>query len=268
MREIEIKNLHSYPLKSANGFSMKQVDVEKTGFYFDRSFAVIDTEYTVITARENSRLLLIQASLENELLMISIPGEKQINVEFGVLNKERSQVILFKTIVQSKVIEHEINIVLSKFLDQQLKLICVDKSKMRVVKEKYNGGFEDEISFNDIAPIHLVNEASVQDLNLKLQKPVLSERFRPNIIITGAPAYAEETWKKIKIGTCEFEVITKTERCSLITIDPETTIKDSKQEPLRTLAQQKRDKKVVFGIYLIPRKLGVIRLEDKVEILE
>lgn len=58
------------------------------------------------------------------------------------------------------------------------------------------------ITFSDSCQVHLVNTASLEDLNEKLQKQVNIDRFRPNIVIAGKQAYEEEKWKRIQIGEC------------------------------------------------------------------
>src|SRR6185503_5093471 len=51
-------------------------------------------------------------------------------------------------------------------------------------------------SFSDVSAkvLHLVNMASVRALEEKLGRPVDPLRFRPNVIIEGAPAFGELDW--------------------------------------------------------------------------
>ena len=134
------------------------------------------------------------------------------------------------------------------------------------MKAKYNGKENDLISFSDISPIHLISEESLKDLNSKLESPVTIENFRPNILLSGSTAYEEDNWSSVKIGDCEFDVTLKTPRCILTTIDPITTKVDSKQEPLRTLSKyRKAGNSINFGIYLTPKKTGVINITDKIK---
>ena len=118
-------------------------------------------------------------------------------------------------------------------------------------------------------PILLILEASLEDLNARLENPVSMRNFRPNIVVKGCDSFEEDIWKRIKIGECEFRVVQKCERCVFTTIDPDTLEKNKKAEPLRTLANYRRTSgnDVAFGVHMIPEKLGTIRLGDQVEVI-
>jgi len=268
MNEVNINGFYCYPLKSAKGICLNKVLVEQTGFKFDRNFAVINEENEIITARENSRLLQLKTFSTNSVLQIEIPNKNKISVDFNSVNKENIEVVLFKKTVKAQLILNEDDIVLSDFLEEKIRLIFVDPLALRTLDKEYNGKPNDKITFNDVAPIHLINQESVNEVNSKLEDPISSLLFRPNIIVSGIEAYEEEKWRSIRIGNCEFDILSSTERCSLITINLENAKSNVNQEPLRTLAKHKRSKKVNFGIYLVPRKLGEIKTTDKVEILE
>lgn len=81
----------------------------------------------------------------------------------------------------------------------------------------------------------MINEASVTDLNTRLEKPVNPEQFRPNFVIKGASAYEEDTWGWVKIGDVIFKTVRPCTRCIFTTVDPETGTKNPKVEPLKTL---------------------------------
>lgn len=81
---------------------------------------------------------------------------------------------------------------------------------------------------------HLINDASVDELNTKLQNPVSAYNFRPTIVINTAPL-AEKVWDWVKIGDVVFRVAKPCTRCMLTTIDPETGIRDTNGEPLKCL---------------------------------
>lgn len=135
----------------------------------------------------------------------------------------------------------------------------------------------DRVSFADGYPLLLVSERSLDQLNDWLSAgrfpeadPLPVSRFRPNVVFTGAPAFAEDAWKRISIGDVPFRVAKLCDRCVLTTIDPETSAKG--REPLVTLAKHRRwDGKVWFGVNLIPDLSGggepVIRPGDPVRVL-
>ena len=256
MNNISVANLYTYPLKSCQGIILDEVKVLSTGFEFDRYFAVINNKNQIITARENPKLLKIETKINDEQLSLSNNSQETINIDLNIYSDKSTEITLFKKNTFGRLINKEADQCLSNILNEPCKLIKIDKEKLRTIKDT-----DQQISFSDAYPIHLVTTASIRDLNNKLTTPITDNRYRPNIILSGVKeAYEEENWKSITIGNCEFEVIEQTERCSLITINADTLEKSQKQEPLRTLAKNKRDsKKVNFGIYLIPSNKSDIK---------
>jgi uncharacterized protein YcbX len=94
-------------------------------------------------------------------------------------------------------------------------------------------------------------------------------RFRPNLVIAGAEAFAEDTWKKIRIGSTVFHVVKPCARCVVTTVDQAKGMK-SGPEPLRTLATYRnKNGKVLFGQNLIADEAGkLLRVGDSVQVLE
>ncbi|KAL8792312.1 MAG: hypothetical protein Q9195_005103 [Heterodermia aff. obscurata] len=98
-------------------------------------------------------------------------------------------------------------------------------------------GWQPRVAFGDAYPLHIMNLASVRDVGSKLRAgsfKLSTRRFRPNIIFTGFEAYAEDVWKRIKIGGYEYYVSCRTVRCLLPNVDP-TTGEKHPSEPNRTL---------------------------------
>jgi uncharacterized protein YcbX len=91
-------------------------------------------------------------------------------------------------------------------------------------------------------------------------------RFRPNVVVEGADAHAEDGWRRVRIGAVTFDVVKPCTRCVFTTVDPETGNFDPDGEPLATLKQYRRTPAgVTFGQNLIPRGTGTIRVGDPVE---
>lgn len=60
----------------------------------------------------------------------------------------------------------------------------------------------------DEVPFNLINEASVDDLNARLNGLQVTVRnFRPNFVLKGAKAYDEDHWKYVKVGENIFEIV-------------------------------------------------------------
>ena len=125
----------------------------------------------------------------------------------------------------------------------------------------------DHVSFADGYPALLASEASLADLNSRLAAPVPMNRFRPNLVVDGTEAFAEDGWSRIRIGEVVFRVVKPCDRCVVTTIDQKTG--KAGKEPLRTLSRyRKKDGKVYFAQNLIPDAPGTLRRGDPVEVLE
>ena len=128
----------------------------------------------------------------------------------------------------------------------------------------------DLFTFADGAPILVVSEASVATLNDRIVaaggEPVPMGRFRPNLVVDGCAAFAEDTWSRLQIGDVILRSAGQSERCVITTTDQLTG--ERGKEPLRTLATFRRSPanptEVVFGVNLINEsKSGTIRIGDQ-----
>lgn len=123
--------------------------------------------------------------------------------------------------------------------------------------------------FADAYPLLLTSEASLQALRDAGPADTEMRRFRPNLVIRGAEAWAEDHWQRIAIDEVELELVKPCERCVLITRDPLTGARSPASEPLRTLARIHRDERgrVCFGHNLMVTKPGLIKAGARVRVL-
>ena len=131
----------------------------------------------------------------------------------------------------------------------------------------------DQVSFADGFPLLITNLASLEKLNTHFpsNSEIEMARFRPNIILTGAQPFEEDIIHEIKIGDATLEFVKPCTRCMITTIDQRNGISLS-DEPLRTLGKVRQGNGgglngVFFGQNAIPRKLGIIKVGDEIEIL-
>ena len=152
---------------------------------------------------------------------------------------------------------------LSNFLGIEAQLVYMPDSTHRPTD---HGRFETPNSFSDAYPFLLISEASLGDLNQRLDQPVPMNRFRPNLVVKGCEPFAEDTWKQIKVGNILFEVAKSCSRCSIPGVEQSTG--EQGKEPLKTLATYRRwDHAIWFGQNLIAHSEGMLNVGDKVEVL-
>jgi uncharacterized protein len=85
-------------------------------------------------------------------------------------------------------------------------------------------------SFSDVAAqcLHIVNLATVRDLERVIGKPVDPLRFRANVYIDGIAPWAEFGWlnKDIALSAAKLHVFKRTQRCEATNVDPVTAARD------------------------------------------
>jgi hypothetical protein len=85
-------------------------------------------------------------------------------------------------------------------------------------------------SFSDVDQkcLHIINLASVAELERQVGKPVYPLRFRANVYLRGLPAFEELRWvgQRIRLGDAELDVFARTQRCEATNVDPVTGARD------------------------------------------
>jgi uncharacterized protein len=116
----------------------------------------------------------------------------------------------------------------------------------------------------------ITSTASLDDLNWRLDAPVPMDRFRANLVVSGAPAWAEDTWRRIRVGPLTLRVVKPCARCIVPTLDPLTGETPDGNEPLETLARFRRNGEggIMFGQNAIPDNTGRLAVGDVVEAIE
>jgi uncharacterized protein len=118
------------------------------------------------------------------------------------------------------------------------------------------------VSFADAFPFLVISQESMDELNRRLDEPLGIERFRPNLVVSGAAhPHAEDEWKHLRIGEIEFSLVKPCARCAVPTVNPRTAEKG--KEPTRTLSTyRKRNGKVYFGQNAIHENTGQLNVGD------
>lgn len=108
----------------------------------------------------------------------------------------------------------------------------------------------------------------MDELNRRRPSPIGIERFRPNIVVQDAPEpHAEDTCRRIRIGTVAFDLVKPCARCAVPTIDPATATRG--KEPSRTLATYRtRNGKIYFGQNAVHAAPGILQVGAEVWIEE
>jgi len=256
-----ISALYVYPIKSCRGVRVAQWPVVARGFAVDRRWMVVDASGKFVTQREVSQLALVALALEGERLRVTAPGQPVLDLPSTHEHGDRRTVEVWQD--RAIGVVHPLGSAwFSNYLEAPHELVYMPESHQRQVNPS-RAKLGDITAFSDGYPFLLISEASLADLNARLETPLSMERFRPNIVIRDTAPYAEDEYARVRIGDISFRGVKRCERCVITTIDPRTGARG--REPLRTLAKYRLvDQKVWFGMNLIHDHSGHLREGDSV----
>jgi uncharacterized protein len=267
MSTMALSQISIYPVKSARGLDLEQASLVRRGLEYDRRWMLVDEKDRFLTQRQLSRMALIHPTLEENSLTLRAEGFTPFELPATLDGGPLRTVQVWEDQCIALSAGADVDSWLSMVLGQKVRLVYMPDECERQVDETYARS-GDITSFADGFPLLLISEASLQDLNARLELPVPMRRFRPNLVISGCTPYAEDDWQRIRIGDIEFEVAKPCSRCIIPTIDTETALRTPDREPLRTLATyRRRDNKIYFGQNLIQRETGLLKIGDPLEVI-
>ncbi|MGL4605792.1 MAG: MOSC domain-containing protein [Iodobacter sp.] len=249
---ITLSGLYRYPVKSSQGQRLKQSEVLSSGLPFDRMWMIARPDGRLVTGREFPKLVLMSAQPTDDGLTLNAPGMPELFVATALFNRVHPASV-WKSDFTARFGASSADAWCSALLGEQVVLLWAGFELNRQIADGT------PIAFVDGAPLLLIGEASLTDLSQRVGRTLSMQRFRPNLIVQGSEAFAEDGWKKFRIGDAVFNILKPCERCVFTTVDPETGEKSADQEPLRTLAKYRKTAAgVLFGQNITVEKGGLI----------
>nr|WP_256445325.1 YcbX family protein [Citrobacter sp. S44_ASV_140] len=263
---VTLTRLFIHPVKSMRGIGLTHALADVSGLALDRIFMITEPDGTFITARQFPQMVRFTPSPFHDGLHLTAPDGSSALVRFADFATQDAPTEVWGNHFTARIAPAAINLWLSSFFSRDVQLRWVGPQLTRRVKRHADV----PLSFADGYPYLLANEASLRDVQQRCPASVKIEQFRPNLVVSGADAWAEDTWKVIRIGDVIFDVAKPCSRCIFTTVSPEKGQKHPSGEPLATLQTFRTavdNGDVDFGQNLIARNSGVIRVGDEVEIL-
>lgn len=259
-----IKELNFYPIKSFRGLRTHEMTLDELGPRFDRQWMLVDENNRFLTQRQLPMLARIGLRMEEDFgieLQVSDLG----TVDFGLEEREGNEITatVFKDSIPAFEVSREVSAWLSEFTGQKVRLVRLSERAQRPFVPHELGR---HVRFVDSQPVLIVSTASVKDLSARVGGASLAvSRFRPNIVVDGVDAYAEDTWGAFKIGGIQFQGTRPATRCKITCVHPLTG--EVGEEPLRTLMSYRRQEKgATFGHYFAHLSQGKIKVGDELKI--
>lgn len=272
---MHLSALHFYPVKGLRGCRVDTAEVDELGLVGDRRFMVVDETGRFLSQRTLPRMALVQTQLTTDDLIMRTPDGGELRVpRRAQSDTEPRAVSIWKSDgLLAEDCGEDAAAWLGGVLGRACRLVRIGERFLRPIL-KPAAGPGDRVHFADAVPFLVISEASLAGLNDRLvaqgEEPVPMDRFRPNLVIAGAPAHAEDQWPRFRIGAIAFRAAGPCGRCMVPTIDQETGTRGV--EPMRTLGTYRRDPRdatnIIYGQNLIHEtKHGTLRVGDPVTLV-
>ena len=261
MSALAIASIHIYPVKSLGGFSVQQVRLTDRGLELDRRWMLMDEAGRFISQREIPAMACLHcAPMGGRFRITDVRNGSTLDMPWTL--EEGGQ-------VRARVWNDSVDLLLgtgeqhqwcSNALGRRVRMAYMPDRTVRRTDPHYA---DTRVALNDAFPALIISQASLDDLNARLETPVPMERFRPNFVIAGGDPYQEDRWTDFTIGEVRFKCVKPCARCVIPTTDQQTGMRS--QEPSRTLATYRKvGSNVLFGMNAVFEAGGVVRAGDVV----
>lgn len=245
---IRIAELYLFPVKSCAPIRVERFSCSEAGPYYDREWMIVGPDRKFLTQRELPTLALVQPEIDqaaNGLRLRMASRAEAAFCSFSLEDKTLCEVEVWSQLTKAYDMGDECALWLSAVLGREVRLVRISPENRKQTQEQ-----ERTIRFADSYPLHLCSLSSLADLNSRLASPIEILRFRPNIVIEGSDAWAEDKWAGVKFRDQPLKIGKACARCITTNVNPLTGTRGT--EPLKTLASFRRNarNKIEFGQYL------------------
>ncbi|MEU0944312.1 MOSC N-terminal beta barrel domain-containing protein [Streptomyces canus] len=275
MGNAQLLSIHVHPVKAFRSLALQEAEVEPWGLAGDRRWALVDDGGKVVTQRQHPRLAQAAAELlPGGGVVLSAPGVEPLAVPVPEPGETVTLDIFGDKVEGVPAADAAAHAWCSAYLGAPTRLVHMDDPAGRRPVEPEYALPGETVTFADGYPLLLTSAASLDALNSLISEgrhaaegPLPMNRFRPNVVVGGTDAWAEDDWSLVAIGDVTFRVAKMCGRCVVTTTDQDRAVRG--KEPLHSLARHRRfGSNLVFGQNLVPRSRGTIRVGDPVTILE
>ncbi len=266
---ITVASLHAYPVKSLRGHDLRRADVRHEGLAGDRRWLIADASNRFLTQRDVRAMATLDVVQTAGGIEIAHAEAGRIAIADPGADAPVSDVVVWRDTVQARRAPERANAWLGGVLGRPVQLVHMHDVTARPSSSSAALPGE-HVSFADGFPMLIASTSSLENLNARGMSGHIMRQFRPNIVVSGASPWAEDTWQRIRIGAVILRIAKPCARCVMTTLDPETGVQLSPHEPLQTLSAFHRaaDGGIIFGQNLAAQTLGTITVGDTVEVLE
>ena len=273
--------LHFYPIKSCAGIALREAILTPAGLMsehiYDREWMLIDAQGQFLTQREYPHMALITPRIRSDVLELSAPGMLTLELPLDLGDPDQAptrEVVIWEERVKAYDCDEVTATWFSKAIGVPCRLVRAHPHASRHSNPRWVGSLPAPTLFADGYPLLLISQGSLDDLNTRLiaaGRPALPmNRFRPNIVIDGIPAFEEDFAEHIEFGNARIKPVKPSPRCPSPTIDQDSGI--AGPDPLDILQHYRTnallDGGISFGMnsVLLDGEGTVLRLGQAVQV--
>ncbi len=253
-----IRALYVYPVKSCGGIALDDALLEAQGLQWDRRWMVVNESGRFVSQREYASMALIHTAFVEDGIRLTMDGmAASLTLPFETpAGLARVPSSVWKDSFEALDEGDAAAQWFSAALGVAVRLVRFAADVTRLASPQWTGGVEVPTSFADGFPLLVTSEASLAELNVRLEAKgataVPMNRFRPNIVVDGEGAFDEDFIETMSIGDggIVLRFVKPCTRCPITTIDQHTGAPDPQwpHEPLDTMAGWRADPRVDDGL--------------------
>jgi uncharacterized protein YcbX len=245
---VTVQELNIYPLKSGRAIACERVEIVPTGFSWDRHWMLVNARGQFLSQRSHPVLAQIRTAIDETGLTLQIADGVPLVLPLPARGAGTA-VQVWNDACEGIDQGEAASAWASRAVGEAVRVMRMPENPKRRASAKYAGPVAGPVSFADGFPILVCNQASLADVNRRMPQPVGMERFRPNLVLDGLPAFAEDHILSLGIGAVTLKLVKPCTRCSITATDQLTG--ESSTNPLPVLKEFRMDRElkgVTFGV--------------------
>lgn len=206
---VTIASLHVYPVKSGRVIDCHEARLGPCGLQHDRHWMLINNDGRFLTQRSHPQLARLAALVRGDTLQLAHPDCGELSVDLPTELPSPLAPIRRVTIWKRHHDALDAGDDAARFCTR---LIGAPARLVAAIDQNFPDGY----------PLLVCNESSLSDLNRRMQAWLPMSRFRPNLVLRGLEAWAEDRIATLRIGTARLKLVKPCTRCVITSLDQAT----------------------------------------------